>query len=206
MGEENKKMQEKFNSLRSGVPKETRDEVEDFFHLDTPASMTLPYPGLDGHPRRITPIPISLSVLPSVTTASVCEGWFKTPELTEKERLIGERANAEEEVESFIQKGSQISGTNRSTIGDTTIDTAEAAMIRREVRSAIQQAFPGIAFSTGQPIAEVIDLSGSAAHSAPLAIAGSDVSVASTRSNNGAGESKTSFSQLVSGAGTVAPA
>ena len=73
--------------------------------------------------------------------------------------MAGEQVAAEEEVESSIQKGSQISGTNRSTIGDTTIDTTEAAMIRREVRSAIQQAFPGIAFSTGQPTAEVIDLS-----------------------------------------------
>ena len=101
---------------------------------------------------------------------------------------------AEEEVESSIQEVSQNSDTNRFTIGDMTIATVEASMIRKEVRSAIQQAFPGIHFSTGQPTAEVIDLTGSAAHFAPLAIAGSDVSVASTRSNNGAGESKTSFS------------
>ena len=120
--------------------------------------------------------------------------------------MTGLQANAEEEAESSIQKGSQTSGTNRSTIGNTTISTAEAMMIRKEVRSAIQQAFPGINFSAGQPTAEIVDLTGSATHSAPLAIAGSDVSVASTRSNNGAGESKTSFSQLVSGAGTVAPA
>ena len=124
--------------------------------------------------------------------------------MLEEERRAG--LKSDEEIESSIQEFSQTSGTNRSTIGDTTIDTVEAAMIRREVQSAIWQAFPGIAFSTGQPTAEVIDLSGSAAHSAPLAIAGSDVSVASTRSNNGAGESKTSFSQLVSGAGIVAPA
>ena len=72
----------------------------------------------------------------------------------EKERLAGLQAVAEEEAESSIQKGSQNSGTNRSTIGDTTISTAEASMIRKEVRSAIQQAFPGINFSTGQPQAE----------------------------------------------------
>ena len=79
-------------------------------------------------------------------------------------------------------------------------------MIRREVKSAIQQAFPGINSSTGQPQAEEIDLIGSTAHSAPLAIAGSDVSIASTRSNNGTGENKTSFSQMMSGAGTITPA
>ena len=152
------------------------------------------------------PIPISLPTLPLSTPTLRPEppsktgwnwsdftgGWFKTPELIEEERRAG--LKSDEEIESSIQEFSQTSGTNRSTIGDTTIDTAEAAMIRKEVRSAIQQAFPGIAFSTGQPIAEVIDLSGSAAHSAPLAIAGVDVFVASTRSNNRAGESKTSFS------------
>ena len=46
---------------------------------------------------------------------------------------------------------SQYSGANRPTIGETTISTAEASMIRKEVRSAIQQAFPGINFSTSQP-------------------------------------------------------
>ena len=54
------KMKEKFNSLRSSVPKVTRPEVQNLFHRDTPASMTLPYPGLDGHQRRITPIPVTL--------------------------------------------------------------------------------------------------------------------------------------------------
>ena len=78
-------------------------------------------------------------------------------------------------------------------------------MIKKEGRIAIQQAFPGINFSTSQPQSEVIDLAESTAHSAPLAIAGSDVSIASTRSNNGTGENKTSFSQMMSGAGTVAP-
>ena len=79
-------------------------------------------------------------------------------------------------------------------------------MIRREVKNAIQQAFPGINFSTGQPQAEIIDPTGSTAHSAPLAIAGSDVFVASTRSNNGPGENKSSFSKMMSGAGTVTSA
>ena len=30
----------------------------------TPASATLPYPGLDEHPRRITPIPVSVTMRP----------------------------------------------------------------------------------------------------------------------------------------------
>ena len=87
-------------------------------NFSTPASMTLPYPGLDGHPRRITPIPVSLPMLPTGKTSlrpipeppskpgwywsELSERWFKTPELLEKERLAGEQANAEEEVESSI--------------------------------------------------------------------------------------------------------
>ena len=42
-------MQEKLNSLRSSVPEVTRPEKKNLFNFDTPASMTLPYPGLDGH-------------------------------------------------------------------------------------------------------------------------------------------------------------
>ena len=38
-------------------------------NYDTPASMTLPYPGLDGHPRRIVPTPVSGATLqPPVAT------------------------------------------------------------------------------------------------------------------------------------------
>ena len=48
--------------------------------------MTLPYPGLDGHPRRITPIPVSLPIRPTM----------------EKERLAGEQAAEDEEAESAI--------------------------------------------------------------------------------------------------------
>ena len=65
---------------------------------------------------------------------------------------------AEEEVESSIQEVSQNSGTNRFTIGDTMIATTDALNIRKEIRNAIQQAFPGLHFSTGQATAEVIDL------------------------------------------------
>ena len=74
--------------------------------------------------------------------------------------------------EEAAESQDQSSGTNRSTIGNTTISTEKASIIKKEVRCAIQQAFPGIHFSTGQPQAEVIDLTGSTAHSEPLAIAG----------------------------------
>ena len=40
-------------------------------------------------------------------------------ELVEKERMTGLQANAEEEAESSTQRGSQLSGTSRSTIGNT---------------------------------------------------------------------------------------
>ena len=56
---------------------------------------------------------------------------------------------------------------------------------------------------TGNQSSEVIDLSGSTTHFVPMAIAGSDVSVASTLSKSGNGESNTSFSKMMSGSGTV---
>ena len=113
------------------------------------------------------------------------------------------------------------SGTIRPTIGSTTISTKQAEIIKKEVRDCVQQVFLGIKLSTNHPVspnmgfgkngsrkpnAEVIDLTGSTAHSAPLAIAGSDVSVASTQSKIEQGENKTSFSQMMSGSGTVTSA
>ena len=119
----------------------------------------------------------------------------------EAEKRAGLQKSAEEEENTAIS--SQISGSNRATIGETTISTAEAAMIRDEVQKAVRHAFPGIKHSTGQASAEVIDLAGSTALSAPLAIAGSEVSVASTQPHNGTEGNKTSFSKLVSGRETV---
>ena len=63
------------------------------------------------------------------------------------------RAKDDDGKERLNEAASQYSGTNRSTIGETTIEIAEASMIRREVTDALQQAFPGIQFSTGQPSA-----------------------------------------------------
>ena len=143
-------MQKRVAALKIGSPAnfvsqsgaQGKVQMSSVERFSSPASMTLPYSGLDGHPWRITPIPVSLPILPPITHAAVTksfrEQWVDLSDVLEKERLAGEQATAKEEVESSIQKGSQISGTNRSTIGETTIDTAEAAMIRREVRSAIQ--------------------------------------------------------------------
>ena len=115
----------------------------------------------------------------------------------------------------------QSSGANRHTIGSTTISSSEAEIIKKEVRDIVQKAFPGINVNTahpvppnrrsgvsdtGKPSSGVIDLAGSMAHSAPLAIAGSEVSVASTLSNSGQGESNTSFSRIMSGSGAVTSA
>ena len=171
----------------------TRPEIKKFFNFDTPASMTLPYPGLDGHPGRITPIPVSLPIRPIV----------------EKERLAGEPAAEEEEAESAIQKGSQLSGTSRSTIGNTFIPPKERARIREEVRAVIHQTFPGIQLSTvhnSEPRksgVQPVNMTNLGQNSAPMAIARSEVSVASTRSNARAGENQNSFSRMMTSAGAV---
>ena len=104
---------------------------------------------------------------------------------------------------------------------NTTISSAQAEIIKKEVRNTIQKVFLGINLSTdrpvfpsmgsgandtGKPDSEVIDLSRSTAHSAPLAIAGPIVSMASTLSKPGNGKSNTSFSKIMSGSGTITSA
>ena len=79
------------------------------------------YQGLDGHPRRITPIPMSTT---------------------------------------------QSGRTSQFTIGHTSISTREEEFIKKEMRDAIKQVFPGIKFgekeqaelSTGNFRTSVIDL------------------------------------------------
>ena len=124
------------------------------------------YPGLDGHPRRITPIPMSTA---------------------------------------------QSGGTSQSTIGNTSILTRDAENIKKEVRDAVRQVFPGIKFgekgqaefSTGNSYASVIDLTRTSGESlptsAPLTIAGSDVSVASTKPSPKDGGKAAAFSRLTQG-------
>ena len=222
------KMQEKLTALRSGQQEIARPEIKNCFNFDTPASMTLPYPGLDGHPRRITPIPVSLPILPTEKTSlqpvpeprsksgwywsELSERWFKTPELMEKERLADLQATVEEEAESSIQKGSQLSGTSRSTIGNTFISPEERARIRDEVRAVIHQTFPGTHLSTvhnsepGKSGAQPVNMTDFGQNSAPMAIAGLEVSMVSTRSNAGVGENQNSFARMMRSTGAVNPA
>ena len=190
------RMKMKLDELRQPATEEKLEKEEKHvsFNFDTPASATLPYPGLDGHPRRITPIPISpaSSVAPvqtakspeqikqetddliqrlrrekeeqealakeiekrNVFTMDAAEfAGFNVNEKSVKSQKTSERsaggARLDDEQSPSGQATSQYSGTHRSTIGDTTVATAEAAMIRREVRGALQQAVPGIQFSTG---------------------------------------------------------
>ena len=226
-------MKDRLDAIRQPATSEEKNEKEqkNIPFQFTPISSPLYYPGLDGHPRRIVPTPILTPEIPTsamlgcspdkqLTFEEEVEEMRKrrdesvaklematstvNVQKSEKNIKMGEqvkdRANDDAALRSPAT--SQYSGTHRSTIGDTTISTAEAATIRREVRGALQQAFPGIQFSTGQP-SENFDQSGSETQSVPVAIAGSDVSVASTQAPNRAEESK--FSRMMSGAGTVVP-
>ena len=225
-------MKDRLNSLRQPNIQKEKPEKKVHFEFDTPAGATTTYPGLDGHPRRITPISVAhIERNPEHLAridAEMAEIWKKeeakrgravsvkgnvakpevqmyTDEKSVKNTKISEQgARAAEDDGTSGQVASQSSGANRPTIGETTIFTAEAENIRREVRDALRQAFPGIQFSTGMP-AEKSDQTGSVAQSAPQAIAGSEVSVASTQSNR-TEENGQKFSQMMSGAGTVVPA
>ena len=115
---------------------------------------------------------------------------------------------------------SQNSGISRPTIGSTTISSGEAARIQYEVRSELRKMFPGIAqfeadstplnrgVESDQPetaAVTAVNVSGQSRHSRPEAIAGSEVSVASTHPNNGVEESQNSFTRLTNtGAGKSA--
>ena len=125
-------------------------------------------------------------------------------------RVLGARIVEEEKQKEFIE---QTSGANRPTTGDTIISSRQAVVIHKEVRNTMKKVSPGIHLSkaqpaspnmgsgqieSGKPSSSVIDLSGSSHTSAPLAIAGSDVSVASTSSN--IGQEGNAFSRMSLGA------
>ena len=55
------------------------------FSFDTPASMTLPYPGLDGHPRRIVPTPISIPISPIRTPTEIYQSFREHDARNQKE-------------------------------------------------------------------------------------------------------------------------
>ena len=235
-----KQMKKKFDQLKQPAveQKVKNPEKEDpnaQFKFDTPASMTLPYPGLDGHQRRITPIPISVPS-PSQEKASptirppppsktgwywsdFTGGWWKTVELQREEKEAEERKKAEvaaqqktvknqqkvgiklsgDETEEFTAESKDQSGTTMSTIGNTFISPEEEQRIREQVRAEMRQLFPGIQIGTthnsgyGKSGVNQTNPSKEEKTSEPLAIAGSEVSVAST-SNNGGNAVK--FSQL----------
>ena len=108
-GEDLIKMQEKLTALRSSQQETARPNS---FNFDTPASMTLPYPGLDGHPRRVTPIPVTLPMPPMekpslqpVPEPPSKSGWYwselsgrwvKTQKSIEEEKRAGLQAEADE--------------------------------------------------------------------------------------------------------------
>ena len=125
--------------------------------------------------RRITPIPISLPLshpsFPEIVGSAadksppisapnqpsrpgwfwceLTEKWVETEEHQEqrrKEKEVlakkDEKRNINEEKQATT---SEFSGFSRSTIGETTISSEQAEMIRDEVRSALRNIFPGIA-------------------------------------------------------------
>ena len=57
-------MRTKLDELRKPAVNENPEKTEKdtLFSFDVPASKPPTYPGLDGHPRRITPIPISVAM------------------------------------------------------------------------------------------------------------------------------------------------
>ena len=81
-------MKEKLDQLKQPAVDKTsknpeKEGLSTQFNFDTPASMTLPYPGLDGHQWRITPIPISapspspVSTSPSIRPPPPSKtGWY----------------------------------------------------------------------------------------------------------------------------------
>ena len=113
-----------------------------------------------------------------------------------KERKMGDVAGfsgveQKATMEETMESKDQSSGTSRSTIGNTFIPSEERMQIRDDVRVAVHQRFPGIHMSTvhnsghGKPDDYAVDMTNHGQNSAPMAIAGSDVSVASTSNNGG---------------------
>ena len=90
-----------------------------------------------------------------------------------------------------MELSDQSSGTNRSTIGQTFIPPDERVKIHDEVAAVMRQIFPGIQLSTvhnsepGKSGAFLANMTDSRQNSAPMAIAGSEVSVASTSNDRG---------------------
>ena len=263
--------QSRLEALR--IPAEGNPEKEEKTEKNTPFEFTpisspLHYPGLDGHPRRITPIPMSIPGIPfstemspgpgkqafAATMQSLVNPDMQSAQSDSDQKLtfaeeIQLRKKGDEEALAKLEKEmtnvniqksvksqekvgitgtsgesqmtsmktSQSSGVSRPTIGETTVSTGEAAQIQYEVRSQLRKMFPGIAQfqqdsallnrgpESGQPETAAEDTMSFTRPSRPEAIAGSEVSVASTQPNNGSGENQNSFSRMMStGAGNTA--
>ena len=141
-------MQRRFTALRSGQKESARKGVTTPFNFDTPTSMTLPYPGLDGHPRRIVPTPIFVakSQSPAETTKSPDQPRQETAELIQRQETIKKQQEEltkkirgrnvftmddpenNETEDTELPETLSISGsgvTSQPTIGSTTISSSE---------------------------------------------------------------------------------
>ena len=98
---------------------------------------------------------------------------------------------AQEEADNTAESKDQTVGTNMSTIGNTSIPPTERERIRDEVRAVMRQNFPGIQLGTvhnsepGNSGATAAQVTTGEQTSVPTAIAGSEVSVASTSNARG---------------------
>ena len=110
----------------------------------------------------------------------------------QKNTGVSDAAGEQQRTGSMMSQSSEVS---RPTIGTTTISTGEAERIQLEVRSELRKMFPGIAQFEA---AAAVESERREEPSRPQAIAGSEVSVASTRPNNGSGENQNSFSRMMS--------
>ena len=168
-------------------------------------------------PRRITPIPVSIPISPIMTPAEVGKR-FRERDAQQEEQIqkLAEKFQKEREKGTETKSGdnedqNQSSGTNRSTIGHTYIPPAEGERIQNEVRATVRQMFPGIHMSTihnskfGKSGMSTVNQASSEETSEPLAIAGSEVSVASTSNNGGNAVEFSRLSQQVGAAAQPQP-
>ena len=97
-------MQKKLTALKTGPPaiKVSKSGEQGDAHFGkyyTPASMTLPYPVLDGHPRRITPIPVTVTMRPPAVNVKDTDQIAQ-----EKDALIKRLENEKKQQEKLVTK------------------------------------------------------------------------------------------------------
>ena len=140
----------KFSAMRANVPISTvqasQATIPQFFNVKG-SQKGMPYPGLDGHQRRITPIPVSSSEKPSLIQ--------QKNELSEEEyrrqgyrqvaqTMFGAKIRDTTDEEQFAESeelSAWTGGAGRPTIGETSISTQEAERIRAEVRAVMHEQF-----------------------------------------------------------------